>query len=188
MNIYLSGLIGAGKTTVGRELAARLGWEFDDLDLAMAALTGKPYHAVVQDEGWLAFRQYEYQICKQFARRERAVIALGGGTVRYEWNRDVLAGSGLNILLIADLEVLADRVRPQDRPRVHAGTSLAEDLLTIWYEHQELYLSFADLTYHTDQGRTISEQIDDLVEELKLFGIEPNSQPGTLDARTPPRR
>ena len=171
MNVYLSGLIGAGKTSIGRELAGRLGWAFDDLDLAMAALAGKPFHDVVADEGWLAFRQYEYQICKGFARMDRTVIGLGGGTVRYEWNRDVLAGTGVNILLVADLQVLADRVRPQDRPRVHAGTSLAEDLRTIWQNHQDQYLAFADLVYPTDRGRTVAEEVEDLVERLGDFGI-----------------
>jgi len=171
MNVYLSGLIGAGKTTIGRELAGRLGWDFDDIDLAMATLTGKPFHAVVEDEGWLAFRQYEYQICKQFARMDRAVIGLGGGTVRYEWNRDVLTGTGVNVLLVADLKTLACRVRPQDRPRVHSGASLAEDLLTIWQNHQDQYLGFADIVYPTDRGRTISEEVDDLAEMLGILGI-----------------
>jgi shikimate kinase len=172
MNIYLSGLIGAGKTTIGRELAGRLGWDFDDLDLAMAALAGKPFHAVVEEEGWLAFRQYEYQICKGFASMDRAVIGLGGGTVRYEWNRDVLAGTGIVILLTADLEVLADRVRPQDRPRVHAGSSLAEDLRAIWGNHKDLYLGFADIVYTTDQGRSVSQEASDLVQMLSSWGIE----------------
>ena len=178
MNIYLSGLIGAGKTTVGKELASRLGWRFDDLDLAMAALTGKPFYAVVQDEGWLAFRQYEYEICKQFARMDRAVIGLGGGTVRYEWNRDVLTGTGVNVLLVADLQVLADRVRPHDRPRVHAGTSLEEDLRTIWQNHRDLYRGFADIVYATDRGRTVSEEVDDLLALLGGFGIQGHAPGG----------
>jgi shikimate kinase len=172
MNVYLSGLIGAGKTTVGRELAAQLRWEFDDLDLAMAALTGKPFQTVVKEEGWLAFRQYEYQICKDFARRERTVIGLGGGTVRYEWNRDVLTGTGVNVLLLADLQVLEDRVRPKDRPRVHAGTSLAEDLQTIWQDYRDLYLDFADIVYFTDQERSVAEEVDDLVRMVVPYGID----------------
>jgi shikimate kinase len=173
MNVYLSGLIGAGKTTIGQELAARLGWEFDDLDLAMAAMAGKPFHAVVKEEGWLAFRQYEYRICKQFAAMDRNVIGLGGGTVRYEWNRDALAGTGVNILLVADLDILADRVRPQDRPRVHAGASLEEDLQAIWRNHQDLYLDFADLIYDTGQGWAVKQEVDDLVGMLAVLGIEP---------------
>jgi shikimate kinase len=171
MNIYLSGLIGVGKTTVGRALAAQLGWVFDDLDTAMAALAGKPFRAVVQDDGWLAFRQYEYTICKGFAAMDRTVIGLGGGTVRYEWNRDVLRGTGVNILLVADLQVLADRVRPRDRPRVHADTSLEEDLRTIWQAHQDLYRDFADIVYPTDRGQTISEEVRDILGLLAAFGI-----------------
>jgi shikimate kinase len=174
MNVYLSGLIGAGKTTIGQKLAARLTREFDDLDLVMDALAGKPFHAVVKEEGWLAFRQYEYQICKQFARMDRMVIGLGGGTVRYEWNRDVLAGTGITILLLADLKVLADRVRTEDRPRVHVGTSLCEDLATIWREYQDLYLSFADVIYRTDRGQAVEQAVEDLIGTLAPFGIRPH--------------
>jgi shikimate kinase len=171
MNVYLSGMIGSGKTTVGKALANRLGWAFDDLDLAMESLTGKPFYAVVADEGWLGFREYEYHICKRFASMEQTVIALGGGTVRYEWNRDVLSGTGINILLVAGLGVLADRVRANDRPRVNPGTSLDQDLKTIWENHQHLYRAFADIIYDTGQDKTISEEVDDLLVSLQACGL-----------------
>lgn len=167
MNIYLAGMIGAGKTAVGKPLAEHLGWEFDDLDLAMERMAGKTFHHVVAEEGWLGFRQREYSICKDFARMEKTVIGLGGGTVRYEWNRDVLAGTGVNILLIADLSVLADRVRLNDRPRVNLGTTIEEDLTKIWGTHQDLYYSFADIVYQTDQGKTIPEEVNELLKILQ---------------------
>jgi shikimate kinase len=85
MNVYLTGLIGAGKTTLGKPLARRLGWAFDDLDPAMEAMAGKDFRRVVDEDGWLRFRQWEYAICKAFAQRDQSVIALGGGTVRYAW-------------------------------------------------------------------------------------------------------
>lgn len=166
MNIYFSGMIGAGKTTLGKGLAARLGWGFDDLDSAMEAMAGKPFRQVVADDGWLGFRQWEYRICKQFAQMSQTVIGLGGGTVRYEWNRDVLKGTGIVILLVADLDVLADRVRVNDRPRVNLETSLKEDLAKIWQEHRDLYFSFADIVYETDRGKTVSAEADELLDIL----------------------
>jgi len=166
MNIYLAGLIGAGKTTLGREIAHRLGWPFDDLDPAMERLAGKDFRRVVAEDGWLAFRQWEYRICKGFARLDRTVIALGGGTVRYEWNRDALRGTGVVILLTADLDDLADRVRANDRPRVNTGTTLEEDLAEIWDTHQKLYYDFADIVYPTGRGKSIAREVDELLEIL----------------------
>jgi shikimate kinase len=172
MNIYLSGMIGSGKTTLGRALAARLGWEFDDLDAAMQETAGKSFRRVVTEDGWLRFRELEYAICKQFAALDRTVIGLGGGTVRYEWNRDVLRGSGINILLTARLDTLAERVRQHDRPRVHQDTTLEEDLAAIWSNHRQLYLDFADIVYDTDQGKTMVEEVADLLTLLEPMRLQ----------------
>jgi shikimate kinase len=171
VNIYLSGMIGSGKTTLGRALAERLDWPFDDLDVAMKRVAGKSFRDVVADDGWLRFRELEYNICKGFAALDRTVIGLGGGTVRYEWNRDVLQGSGVNILLTAPLETLAERVRQHDRPRVNEGTTLVQDLTTIWNHHRQLYFDFADLVYDTDQGKTVTETVGDLLRLLESLGI-----------------
>jgi shikimate kinase len=170
VNIYLAGLIGAGKTTVGWALAQRLGWSFHDLDVAMREDAGKDFRQVVAEEGWLGFRVREYRICKRFAGMDRVVVGLGGGTVRYEWNRDLLRGTGANVLLHADLGVIADRVRPNDRPRVHPGTTLEEDLALIWNDHKDLYLGWADHVYMTDQGKSVQDEVDDLIELLERDG------------------
>lgn len=162
MNVYLSGLIGAGKTTLGERLAARLDRPFLDLDREMDAALGRSFHDLVREEGWLAFRELEYAIVKRFAALERVVCALGGGTVRYAWNRDALRGTGLVVFLEADLATLAARVRAADRPRVNAGTSLEEDLAAIWAAAAPLYRA-ADLTYRTDAGRTVDQEVDELL-------------------------
>jgi shikimate kinase len=170
MNIYFAGMIGSGKTIIGTLLAHHLGWPFFDLDREMDRELGRSFHELVREKGWLAFREREYRICKRFAQMKQSVIALGGGTVRYAWNRDILQGTGVRILLLADLKILAERVRTQDRPRVNVGTSLEEDLKKIWEEHQDLYLSFADIIYHTDRGRTAAEEIQGLSGLLRLKG------------------
>lgn len=164
MNVYLAGLIGAGKTTVGGLLAAELGWPYADLDDEMKKDAGKDFRQVVEEEGWLGFRQREYRICKRFSQMKNTVVGLGGGTVRYEWNMDVLRGTGLNVLLFANLNVIADRVRFNDRPRVNQGVSLEEDLQRIWQTSQDLYLSFAQIVYRTDEGKTPCEEAQELKE------------------------
>ncbi len=123
-NIYFSGMIGSGKTAVGKRLAQRLGRPFYDLDREMDSALGRSFHELVREQGWLAFRELEYSIVKRFAEMERVVAALGGGTVRYAWNTDALRGTGIMVLLDAELGVLADRVRQADRPRVNPSVSL----------------------------------------------------------------
>lgn len=171
MNLYLSGMIGSGKTTLGHRLALRLGWDFDDLDHAMERLAGKDFRRVVDEDGWLRFRQWEYAICKQFAAMDRTVIALGGGTIRYEWNRDALQGTGTNLLLTASLSDLAQRVQDNDRPRVHEGTTLSEDLALIWENHRHVYRSFADAVHQTDNRRTVDDEVDLLLDLLTAEGL-----------------
>ena len=169
MNVYLSGLIGSGKTTLGERLAARLGRPFLDLDREMNAALGRSFHDLVREQGWLAFRELEYDIVKRFAVQDGAVCALGGGTVRYAWNRDALRGTGVLVFLEADLATLAARVRATDRPRVNPGASLGEDLAAIWAAAEPLYRA-ADLTYRTDRGLSVEEELAELTALLRARG------------------
>ncbi len=171
LNVYLCGMIGCGKTAVGERLAARLGRPFYDLDREMDLALGYSFHRLVQEQGWLKFRELEYDICRRLAGMERAVAALGGGTPRYAWNRDILRGTGVTILLEADLATLADRVRTADRPRVNADVSLEEDLQRIWSTAAHLYRQAADVTYRTDAGKSIDAEAADLMAVLASHGI-----------------
>jgi shikimate kinase len=100
-----------------------------------------------------------------------SVIALGGGTVRYQWNMDVLRGSGMVILLKANLKVLADRVKKYDRPRVNPGTSLEKDISILWKKYKRLYYKAADLVVKTDQGKTVFEEAVEIIRRLKKQGF-----------------
>ncbi len=64
-------MIGSGKTTLGKALAERLGWPFQDMDSVMELDAGKSFREVVDEEGWLGFRAREYRTCKQFAKTAR---------------------------------------------------------------------------------------------------------------------
>jgi len=95
------------------------------------------------------------------------VVALGGGTVRYEWNRDILKGSGPIILLTAKLKVLAERVKKNDRPRVNPGATLEQDLSQLWKRFKHLYYLAADFTYRTDRDETVRHEANDIIRILK---------------------
>ncbi len=162
MNIYFCGMIGSGKTAIGEFLAKRLDWPFFDLDREMDRELGRSFHDLVHEKGWLAFRELEYRICKRFSRMDRTVIALGGGTVRYEWNTDILRGTGIMILLESNLSTLADRVRKADRPRVNPGVSLEEDLERIWASAAHLSRGCADIIYPVDRGKSVAEEVQEI--------------------------
>lgn len=161
MKVYFCGMIGSGKTTIGKPLSAAMGLPFYDLDDEMDRMLGYSFHQLVREQGWLAFRELEYRICKRFAGERRGIFCLGGGTVRYEWNMDVLKGTGLIILLTAPLDVLIDRVRAADRPRVNASTSLEDDIRLIWKAHEATYLNAADIQYST-VGKPVEQEVSEL--------------------------
>lgn len=165
-NIYLCGMIGSGKTTIGLRLAHELEFPFYDLDREMDRILGHSFHRLVQEKGWVAFRELEYSICKSLARHEKCLICLGGGTVRYEWNMDVLRGSGFFILLTASLDELVRRVRSEERPRVNVGVTLEEDLRTIWEQSEEKYRRAADLTCDTD-GKSVEQIAAELLPSIR---------------------
>jgi len=167
MNIYLCGMIGSGKTAIGLAISRRLQWTFFDLDQVMEGKAGKRIHDIVAEETWLGFREREYEICKRFSRMNHTVVALGGGTVRYEWNRDILNGSGPIILLTAKLKVLAERVRKNDRPRVNPGATLEQDLALLWKRFKHLYYLAADFTYRTDRDKTVRQEANEIVRIVK---------------------
>ena len=129
--------------------------------LTYPAAFDRPLHRLVREKGWVAFRELEYSICKRFARREKSLICLGGGTVRYEWNMDVLRGTGFFVLLTAPLAELVQRVRNEQRPRVNIGTSLEEDLRAIWEQSEDNYRRAADAVVDTG-GKSIEAAVAEL--------------------------
>lgn len=161
-------MIGSGKTTIGKRLAQRLKLDFYDLDQEMDRILGYSFHKLVEKEGWVAFRELEYSICKQFARQNNSIICLGGGTVRYEWNLDVIKGTGLVILLTAALEELIKRVKLADRPRVNIGTTVEEDIRTIWEKSKDKYYGAAGLVFATDQ-KSIEEEVRELKQMVSEY-------------------
>lgn len=162
MNLYLSGMIGSGKTTIGTVLGERLEMPVLDLDREMDERLGYSFHRLVAEQGWLAFRELEYSICKYFAQQDHAIVCLGGGTVRYEWNRDAIRGTGPVVLLEAGEEVLIERVSVADRPRVTPDTDLAEDIRTMWRTYADRYRNAADFIYRTDE-KSLPQEIEELL-------------------------
>jgi shikimate kinase len=129
--IFLVGFMGAGKTTVGRLLADRLGWSFVDLDTAVEERAGQSVREIFRSRGETAFRELEAECLRAASAPARRVVSLGGGTYADPGNRQHLESLGLSIYLEAPLEVLLERIgddesRPLARDRESLGRLFAE--------------------------------------------------------------
>jgi shikimate kinase len=130
-NIYLVGLMGAGKTTVGRQLAKRLGRRFLDSDHEIVARTGVPVTTIFEIEGEEGFRRREAQTIRELTAEEGIVLATGGGVVLQPENRSRLHESGWVVYLNVPPALLFERTRhDRNRPLLHVPDPLRrlEDL------------------------------------------------------------
>jgi shikimate kinase len=110
-NIFLVGMMGAGKTTLGRALAQRLRREFVDTDRILVERTGVPVNTIFDIEGEEGFRRRESCILAEVAAGEDLVVATGGGVVLSAANRDLMRSHGTVVYLRARLESLWERTR-----------------------------------------------------------------------------
>lgn len=108
--IVLVGFMGAGKTTVGRHLAAILGWDFADLDDQVVARVGKPVAAIFREDGEPAFRAAEREAAEALAPRRFVVIAAGGGAYVDPGTRAALSKDALTVWLKCALPALLARI------------------------------------------------------------------------------
>lgn len=130
MNVTLMGFMGSGKTTVGRILATRLGWDFVDTDRLIEERTGLTIPEIFAERGEEGFRELEAATIQAISRSTRQVIATGGGAVLDPANRLALRLSGIVIHLKASPELLWRRVSGTDRP-------LAQDPMAFRERYQE---------------------------------------------------
>jgi shikimate kinase len=144
-NLFLVGMMGAGKTTVGKALARRLGREFIDCDREIVERTGVPIATIFEIEGEAGFRRRESQVLAALAARRGTVVATGGGAVLAEENRRAMRASGTVIYLRVSLDHLHERTkRDTARPLLATGDrrAILQDLLA---QRDPLYRESADL-------------------------------------------
>ena len=156
----LIGPPGAGKTTVGTELAGRLGVGFTDTDDAIAAVAGKPVADIFIDDGEPAFRALEREAVAAAIGGQGGVVGLGGGAVLDPGTRARLADQPV-VYLVASFPELARRVG-MDRPRpLLIGTNPRAQLKALLDQRLPIYEGLAWLTVNTE-GR----EPDDIAGEI----------------------
>lgn len=110
-NIYLVGLMGSGKTTIGRLLARRMGRAFYDSDTEIVERTGVRIPVIFEMEGEAGFRRREAQVISELAEEGGVVVATGGGAVLDPANRAAMKASGWVVYLDVPIPVLLERTR-----------------------------------------------------------------------------
>lgn len=151
-NIFLVGLMGAGKSTVGRLLARRLGKRFVDTDHEIEKRNGVTIPVIFEIEGEAGFRKREQEVLADLAQEPDLVLSTGGGIVLRPENRGVLREQGFVVYLSARPELLAERTRhDKSRPLLNVADPLAR-LRELHAERDPLYREVAHAIVETGRG------------------------------------
>lgn len=144
-NVYLVGLMGAGKTTIGRSLARQLELEFIDTDREIEARTGVSIPTIFEIEGEEGFRKREALVISDLSQQSGRVVATGGGVVLRAANRANLRASGFVVYLNVPPYTLWERTRhDRNRPLLQVDDPLLK-LKELYSQRDPLYREVADL-------------------------------------------
>lgn len=167
-NIILIGPRASGKTTLGKLLAQRLGFEFVDTDEEVEKRTGLKIAQIVQVYGWERFRKEEKEAIREAMGQESQVIATGGGVVLDKENVKLLKENGIVFLLWLEPEKIVERLRKD--PQFEKRPPLKEDLLgeirEVIEERKSLYFSSAHFVL--DASKEPMEVVEEI---LKVMGL-----------------
>jgi len=170
-SIVLVGLMGAGKTTVGRRIAQKLGLPFVDADHEIEAAAGETIPEIFEHRGEAAFREGERRVIARLLEDGPQVLATGGGAFMDATTRANIAARGVSIWLRADLDVLMRRVsRRNNRPLLKQGDPRAtmERLIN---ERYPVYAE-ADITIESVEGPH-EIVVDDVIARLEAWRQTP---------------
>lgn len=165
-NVFLIGPMGAGKTTVGRELAKRLRAQFLDSDHEIEQRTGVDIAYIFEKEGEAGFRKREAQVIDELSAQTGVVLATGGGAILDAGTRDRLKSRGTVVFLHATLEQQLKRTgRGDHRPLLKSGDR-RETLERLFALREPLYRDTAHLIVESNgrNARTLAQEIGEQLE------------------------
>lgn len=164
-NIYLIGPMGAGKSTIGRLLAAELNYAFCDSDRVIEERTGADIPWIFDMEGEAGFREREAQALADLALLSDHIIATGGGIILREQNREVMKSSGYVCYLTASIEQLVERTaRDKKRPLLQVDNP-RQKIIELLEFRDPLYRETADFIVNTDRRspKAVAQEIISLI-------------------------
>jgi len=164
-SLFLTGPMGAGKSTIGRQLSKRLNMEFHDSDHEIEARTGVDIPLIFELEGEAGFRKREQAIIEELTRIPDIILATGGGAILDQENRRNLSTRGRVIYLHASVNQQLKRTRrDRNRPLLQTADPRAklEELMAI---RDPLYREIADVIIETD-GKRVRDVVRQIIQQL----------------------
>lgn len=163
--VVMVGMMGAGKTAIGRALAARLEVPFLDSDHEIESAANMSIPEIFARDGEAFFREKESQVIARLLEAERGILSTGGGAFLRAGNREVISARGVSVWLQADLEVLWNRVRHKNtRPLLRTDDPHAT--LAALYAERVPFYEQADLAVQSDGQVSIEQMVERVVEAL----------------------
>ena len=167
-NLILVGMMGSGKTTMGRALAKQLGKDFVDSDEEIIKRTGVTVPHIFDIEGESGFRLRETAAIRDLAGRDNLVLATGGGAVLTEENRTALRQNGIVIYLKASVHDLWQRTR-HDRNRPLLQTKDPHGMLTELFQQRDpLYQQVSDIVVQSGK-QSVNVLMQHLIEKIDAY-------------------
>ncbi len=167
MNIVLIGYRGTGKSTVGKVLAARLGWPLVSTDAEIVRGAGRPVPEIVAQHGWEYFRDLESTVCREFSAQDRLIIDTGGGAILRQENVACLKKNGVLFWLTASVATIASRIgRDTQRPSLTGTKSFVEEIEEVLSVRTPKYREAADHIVPTDEC-TINQIVETILSSVQ---------------------
>lgn len=163
-NVALAGMMGVGKTTIGRALAGRLGRRLVDTDEEIVGWVGMDIPTIFAQQGEPEFRRLEQQVVHRLSELNDLVIALGGGVVLDDGNVADLTLTGVIIELHAPVEVLSERLAGTPGRPLLSG-ELADSLSEVLADRADRYAAAAD--HRVDAARPVDMVVEDIIAWLR---------------------
>jgi shikimate kinase len=155
-NLFLVGLPGAGKTTLGRQLARRLGKAFVDADIELEQRLGVSIPTIFEIEGEASFRDREQAVLADLVLRRDIVLATGGGVVLRPANREQLKTNGTVVYIHAEPPMLWERTRrSRHRPLLNNTTDQLGRLVELYGIRDILYREVADIVVESERDALV---------------------------------
>lgn len=167
-NIMLIGFMGAGKTTVSKELAKLTGKKEVDMDAYIVEREGCSINDIFEKHGEAYFRELETKYLKEVQKNKGAIVSCGGGLVLKDENVELMKENGVIVLLTATPQTILLRVQnSKDRPILN-GNMNVEFITELMNKRKDRYMSVADVTVETD-GRAVRAVAEEILEKYSFF-------------------
>ena len=166
-NICIMGLMGSGKSIIGKDLSKNLNLKFYDTDKEIELMTNKKISAIFKEEGESYFRDIEEKVCIEILTIDNCVVSLGGGSIISKKIRKIIKKNSYSIYLQVKLNNLQNRLKfSRKRPLLNKNLNNTEILKTILKDRQKYYEK-ADLIINNDGDK--SQSLNQIKSQLNKY-------------------